>query len=47
MNKRFITVSKFLSQYLRHEPEALGLTVEACPRDPAADANDGAARRVD
>lgn len=28
MSKRLITVSKFLSKYLRHEPEALGLTLE-------------------
>jgi putative RNA 2'-phosphotransferase len=28
MTKRLITVSKFLSKYLRHEPEALGLTLE-------------------
>ena len=28
MTKRPITVSKFLSKYLRHEPEALGLTLE-------------------
>lgn len=27
-NKRQITVSKFMSKYLRHEPEALGLTLE-------------------
>jgi putative RNA 2'-phosphotransferase len=28
MTKRLITISKFLSKYLRHEPEALGLTLE-------------------
>src|SRR5947207_931876 len=28
MSKRLVTVSKFLSKYLRHEPEALGLTLE-------------------
>ena len=28
MSKRVIIVSKFLSKYLRHEPEALGLTLE-------------------
>lgn len=28
MNKRLITVSKFLSKHLRHEPERLGLTLE-------------------
>ncbi len=28
MNKRLVTVSKFLSKYLRHEPEALGLILE-------------------
>lgn len=28
MPKRLVTVSKFLSKYLRHEPEALGLTLE-------------------
>lgn len=27
MSKRLVTVSKFLSRYLRHEPEALGLTL--------------------
>ncbi|CAA9252336.1 MAG: RNA:NAD 2'-phosphotransferase [uncultured Chloroflexi bacterium] len=26
--RRLVTVSKFLSKYLRHEPEALGLTLE-------------------
>jgi putative RNA 2'-phosphotransferase len=29
MNKRLITVSKFLSKHLRHEPEALGLVLES------------------
>lgn len=28
MSKRLVTVSKFLSKYLRHEPEALGLVLE-------------------
>lgn len=28
MNNRLTTVSKFLSKYLRHEPEALGLVLE-------------------
>jgi putative RNA 2'-phosphotransferase len=28
MSKRLVTVSKFLSKYLRHEPQALGLTLE-------------------
>ena len=28
MTQRLVTVSKFLSKYLRHEPEALGLTLE-------------------
>jgi putative RNA 2'-phosphotransferase len=28
MSKSLVTVSKFLSKYLRHEPEALGLTLE-------------------
>lgn len=28
MNKRLITISKFLSKHLRHEPEALGLVLE-------------------
>src|SRR5262245_53831653 len=28
-NKRQITISKFISKHLRHEPEALGLTLEA------------------
>lgn len=27
MNKRLITVSKFLSKHLRHQPEALGLSL--------------------
>jgi putative RNA 2'-phosphotransferase len=27
-DRRLVTVSKFLSKYLRHEPEALGLTLE-------------------
>ncbi len=29
MSKRRITISKFMSKYLRHEPDALGLTLEA------------------
>lgn len=29
MSKRLVTISKFLSKYLRHEPEALGLTLES------------------
>jgi len=28
MNPRLVTVSKFLSKYLRHEPQALGLSLE-------------------
>ena len=28
MSKRTVTVSKFMSKYLRHEPETLGLTLE-------------------
>jgi putative RNA 2'-phosphotransferase len=28
MNKRLVTISKFLSKYLRHEPESLGLSLE-------------------
>lgn len=28
MSKRLVTVSKFLSKYLRHEPEALGLQLD-------------------
>ena len=28
MSKRIVTISKFMSQYLRHEPEALGLNLE-------------------
>lgn len=28
MNKRLVTVSKFLSKYLRHEPDSLGLVLE-------------------
>lgn len=28
MNKRLVTVSKFLSKHLRHEPETLGLVLE-------------------
>lgn len=27
-NQRLVTISKFVSKYLRHEPEALGLTLE-------------------
>ena len=27
-NRRMVTLSKFLSKYLRHEPETLGLTLE-------------------
>lgn len=29
MSKRHVTVSKFLSKYLRHEPEVLGLSLES------------------
>lgn len=29
MNNRLVTVSKFLSKYLRHEPEALGLRLQS------------------
>lgn len=29
MNKHQVTISKFLSKYLRHEPGALGLTLES------------------
>lgn len=28
MNKRLVTISKFLSKHLRHEPEALGLVLD-------------------
>lgn len=28
MNKRLVTVSKFLSKHLRHEPQALGLSLD-------------------
>lgn len=28
MNKRLVTISKFMSKYLRHEPHALGLELE-------------------
>jgi putative RNA 2'-phosphotransferase len=28
MSKRIVTISKFMSKYLRHEPEALGLNLE-------------------
>lgn len=28
MTKRIVTISKFMSKYLRHEPEALGLNLE-------------------
>ncbi|HEX5442334.1 MAG TPA: RNA 2'-phosphotransferase, partial [Pirellulales bacterium] len=28
MNKRLVTLSKFLSKHLRHEPQSLGLTLE-------------------
>lgn len=28
MSKRIVTISKFMSKYLRHEPETLGLTLQ-------------------
>ena len=44
MNKRLITVSKFLSKYLRHEPETLGLTLEPGGWVPIDDLLAGASR---
>lgn len=44
MNKRLITISKFLSKCLRHEPEALGLVLEPGGWVPVADLLAGASR---
>lgn len=44
MNSRLVTVSKFLSKYLRHEPEKLGLRLESGGWVPVADLLAGAAR---
>lgn len=44
MKKRLVTVSKFLSKYLRHEPEALGLVLEPGGWVPVDDLLAGAAR---
>jgi putative RNA 2'-phosphotransferase len=44
MNQRLVTVSKFLSKYLRHEPEALGLTLEPGGWVPIEDVLSGAQR---
>ena len=44
MNKRLITVSKFLSKHLRHEPETLGLTLAPGGWAAVADLLAGAAR---
>jgi putative RNA 2'-phosphotransferase len=44
MSKRQVTVSKFVSKYLRHEPEALGLTLEPGGWDAVDDLLAGAAR---
>jgi len=44
MNQRLVTVSKFLSKYLRHEPEALSLTLEPGGWVPVEDVLAGASR---
>jgi RNA:NAD 2'-phosphotransferase (TPT1/KptA family) len=44
MSKRTITISKFMSKYLRHEPEALGLTLESGGWVLIAELLDGAAK---
>jgi putative RNA 2'-phosphotransferase len=44
MNKRLITISKFLSKHLRHGPEALGLTLEPGGWVPVDDLLAGASR---
>jgi putative RNA 2'-phosphotransferase len=44
MSNRLVTVSKFASKYLRHEPEALGLTLEPGGWVLVADLLAGAAR---
>lgn len=44
MNKRLVTVSKFLSKYLRHEPESLGLVLEPGGWVPVEDVLAGASR---
>lgn len=45
MNKRIVTISKFMSKYLRHEPEALGLILEPGGWVLITDLLDGAARK--
>ena len=45
MSKRIVTISKFMSKYLRHEPEALGLILEPGGWVLIADLLDGAARQ--
>ena len=45
MNKRLVTVSKFLSKYLRHEPEGLGLTLDVGGWVLVSDLLAGAARQ--
>ena len=44
MSKRLVTVSKFLSKYLRHEPEALGLTLKPGGWVSVEDLLEGAAK---
>lgn len=44
MHKRLITISKFLSKYLRHEPEALGLALGPGGWVPVEDLLAGASR---
>ena len=45
MSKRLVTISKFMSKYLRHQPEALGLVLEPGGWVLIADLLDGAARQ--
>ena len=45
MSKRLVIVSKFISKYLRHEPETLGLTLEPGGWVSIADLLDGAERQ--
>ena len=44
MSKSIVTISKFMSKYLRHEPEALGLNLEAGGWVLITDLLDGAER---
>jgi putative RNA 2'-phosphotransferase len=44
MNPRLVTVSKFLSKYLRHEPGTLGLTLEPGGWGPVEQVLSGAGR---